>query len=103
MQNKTDEVSGVSECVILGAPMNLGTGMFSIMYDAVNRNDFKDKLNAPRTTVGKLSNSKFAQSFLGKKRREDMTIFDQVFGEGVANRDGDMSPIRKRQRTALGM
>jgi len=29
---KTDNISGVSECIIMGIPMNIGTGMFKLLH-----------------------------------------------------------------------
>eukprot|EP00794_Sanderia_malayensis_P012253 gene12253-13515_t len=29
---KTDDINGVSECIIMGIPMNLGSGMFKLLH-----------------------------------------------------------------------
>merc|ERR1740120_6919 len=33
VHQKVDPVKGVSECVILGSNINLGTGLFKLLYD----------------------------------------------------------------------
>merc|ERR1719313_2554038 len=33
VHHKSDPVKGVSECIILGSNVNLGTGLFKLMYD----------------------------------------------------------------------
>lgn len=35
---RSDPVTGVSECIILGSTVNLGTGLFKLLYDPGVRN-----------------------------------------------------------------
>merc|ERR1711894_363772 len=38
--NKSDPVSGVSECIILGSNVKLGTGLFKVLHDFGGRQSF---------------------------------------------------------------
>lgn len=55
-----DKIAGVSECIILGAPMSIGTGMFKLLQNTkeptFNTNDssFDDELK--RTPIFDLLN-----------------------------------------------
>lgn len=33
LHGRTDDISGVSECIIMGAPMPVGTGAFELVHD----------------------------------------------------------------------
>ena len=46
---RSDPVKGVSECIILGANINLGTGLFKILYDFGGR-QAKPPVGAPTRT-----------------------------------------------------
>merc|ERR1719215_1934872 len=37
VHNRSDPVTGVSECIILGSTINLGTGLFKLLYDPGSR------------------------------------------------------------------
>jgi len=37
VHNRSDPVTGVSECIILGSTINLGTGLFKLLYDSGGR------------------------------------------------------------------
>ncbi|OII73227.1 DNA-directed RNA polymerase II III subunit [Cryptosporidium ubiquitum] len=56
-QNRVDPVFGVSECVIMGKPIKIGTGSFDILYNSPpNVHESKLFLNGSRKgTVGRLS------------------------------------------------
>ena len=34
-----DEIQGVSECIIMGKPMSLGTGIFKIIHKHINKTE----------------------------------------------------------------
>jgi DNA-directed RNA polymerase III subunit RPC1 len=40
VHGRTDEIVGVSECIIMGIPIPLGTGLFKLMKKAQNRSDY---------------------------------------------------------------
>ena len=44
---KKDPIDGVSECIILGIPMSLGTGIFKVVQSL----NPKDKIPKPRKTL----------------------------------------------------
>ncbi len=43
---KRDQVVGVSECIIMGVPMGIGTGLFKVLQDT-----FGARLPPPATTL----------------------------------------------------
>ena len=45
-----DDVTGVSECIIMGIPVNLGTGTFKLLFDTTARP--RGKAKAPRPAGG---------------------------------------------------
>ncbi|KAK0401335.1 hypothetical protein QR680_015722 [Steinernema hermaphroditum] len=46
--NQVDRINGVSECIIMGAPMTIGTGLFKLLH---NHNPEKKPLGVRRKTI----------------------------------------------------
>ena len=42
VHSKVDQVAGVSECIIMGVPIPLGTGLFKLVHDPEVRNENDD-------------------------------------------------------------
>ncbi|KAH7649449.1 DNA-directed RNA polymerase III C1 subunit [Cryptosporidium bovis] len=63
-QNRVDPVSGVSECVIMGKPIKIGTGSFDILYNSPNCDSSPLYINNKKDSVAKLSR------YLSKLKRD---------------------------------
>merc|ERR1711998_590281 len=50
VHHRSDPVMGVSECIILGSSVNLGTGLFKLLYDYGGRQPPSAAAAAPGTT-----------------------------------------------------
>jgi len=50
VHQKVDPVKGVSECIIMGSTINLGTGLFKILYDFGGRHAPSSTASAPLPT-----------------------------------------------------
>ncbi|KAH8739107.1 DNA-directed RNA polymerase II/III subunit [Cryptosporidium ryanae] len=68
-QNRVDPVSGVSECVIMGKPIKIGTGSFDILYNSPNCENSPLYLKK-RDSVAKLSHylSRFKSGLISQEK-----------------------------------